>query len=142
MRCVLTALVTIALSSAATADECNIVWWDLFLAPSDVTFEKTSEVSARLTMNNTTKRDPISFELALTTLTREGEASLEVLLGSQTVVAGGLSNQVTITLQPKSTSWLIGFDSVQTLRSEDGQTFGGNTLVTGYLICNQIQPWP
>jgi hypothetical protein len=140
MRPILVALVVMALSSAARADECNIVWWDLFLPQSEVEFEKTSEVSALLTLKNTTRPEPITFELALTTLTSEDGTSLEWLLGRQTLVAAGLSNQVTVTLQPKTTSWLIGFDSEQTLRTEEGQTFGGNTKVTGYLICNQLKP--
>ena len=142
MRCVWKALAVIVLSTPAMADECNIVWWDLFLPQSEVEFKKTSEASALLILKNTSKLEPISFELALTELTREDGTGLDLLLGQQTLVAAELSNQVTVTLQPKTSSWLIGFESEQTLRTQNGQTFGDVARVTGYLICNQLKPWP
>ncbi len=58
MRCVLMALALIALSSPVSADECSIIWWDLFLPQSEVEFEKTSEVSVLLTLQNTVKSKP------------------------------------------------------------------------------------
>ncbi len=140
MRCVWATFTFLALSSAATADECKIIWWDLFLPQSEVKFEKTSEVSALLTLTNTTKLEPISFELAFRTLTRENGANLDVLIGSKTLVAEGLSNEVTVSLQPKSSSWLVGFESKQVLRTKDGRNFGGESLLSGYLICNQLKP--
>ena len=142
MRCVWTTLVVVTLSSPATADECTIVWWDLFLPQSEVQFEKTSEVSALLTLKNTGKLEPISFELALTNLTGKDGQGLDLLLGKQTLVAGGLSNQVTVTLQPKATSWLVGFESENTVRTEDGRTFRDVVMLTGWLICTKVEPWP
>ncbi|MDO8985579.1 hypothetical protein [Cypionkella sp.] len=140
MRCVWTALALLALSSPATADECKIVWWDLFLPQSDVEFEKTSDASALLTLKNTGKLEPISFELALRNVTKDDGKGLSLLLGTQTLVAGGVSNQVTVTLQPKTTSWLVGFESEQIVRAKDGQTFGGVVRLTGHLVCNQLKP--
>ncbi len=142
MRRISKALAIIALSSPAMADECNIIWWDLFLPQSEAELTKTSEVSATLTLKNTSKLEPISFDLVKENVTGEDGARLDLMLGTRTVVAAGLSNQVTITLQPKATSWLIGFESEQSLRAKDGQTFGGTTHVAGYLICNQLKPWP
>lgn len=141
MRCLWTAFSVVALASAATADECNILWWDLILPRSAVEFEKTSEVSALLTLKDTAKSEPIRFELATTTLTRDDGTELNLLFGKQTLVAEGLSNQVTVTLQSKAKSWLIGFESEQTLRTKDGRSFGGKTNVVGYLICSQLKPW-
>jgi hypothetical protein len=131
-----------ALSSPATADECKIVWWTLVLPQSEVEFEKTSEVSALLTLKNTGRLEPISFELALENLTREDGTGLDLLLGIQTMVAAGLSNEVTVTLQPKTTGWLVGFKTVETVRTKNGQIFGDTTMLTGNLICNQLKPWP
>lgn len=141
MRCLWTALAVMALSSAATADECNIIWLDIFLPRPEVEFEKTSEASALLTLKDTAKPEPIRFELATTTLTRDDGTELNLLLGKQTLVAERLSNQVTLTLQPKGNSWLINFDSEQTLRTKRGRSFGGETNLAGYLVCNQLRPW-
>jgi len=142
MQCVWAVLVVMALGSPAVADECKIVWWDLFLPQSEVQFEKTSEVSAILTLKNTSQLEPISFQLALSNLLREDRKGLDMLLGSQTLVAAGISNQVTVTLQPKTTSWLIGFESKQAILTKDGRTFGGAVMHSGSLICNQLKPWP
>lgn len=141
MRYCCTTLVILLIASAAKADECNIIWWDLFLPSVEVEFEKTSDVSAILTLKDTIKHDPIRFELAAETLTGEDGAELDLLLGKQTLVAEGLSNQVTVTLQPKSSSWIIGFDSEQTLRTKSGRAYSGKTNVAGYLVCDQLKPW-
>lgn len=140
MRCVGTALVAMALSSPAAADECAILWWDLVLPQSEVEFEQTSEVSALLTLKDTGQRKPVSFELALTNITREDGEKVDVLLAKQTLVSEGLSNQVTVSLQPKRTSWIVNFESDQTLRAKDGQIFGHVAMLTGYLICDQLKP--
>lgn len=140
MRSVLVALIATAFSSPASAEECNILWWDLFLPPLAVEFEMTSEVSAALTINDTVKLAPITFELAQQTLTGDDGKSVQLLLGQQTLVSAGLSNNVTVTLQPKTSSWLVGFDSKQNLQSNDGKTYGGKSLLTGWLICDRQKP--
>lgn len=99
-------------------------------------------VSAILTLKNTTQSKPITFELALSDLTDKDGKNLQLLLARQTLVAGGVSNQVTVTLQPKSKSWLVGFDSRQTLRSKDGQTFGDHVMHSGWLLCDELMPLP
>jgi hypothetical protein len=142
MRCVGTALVAMVLASPAAADECTILWWDLILPQSEVEFEQTSEVSARLTLKNTGQLKPVSFELALTNVTRETGEKADIFLAKQTLVSEGMSNLVTVTLQPKRTSWIVGFESDQTLRAKDGQTFGHVTMLTGWLICDEIKPLP
>lgn len=141
MRCVWKALVVMALASPATADECKIVWWDLFLPQSEVEFERTSEASALLTLTNAGKLESITFELAQSNLLQEDGEQLSLLLGTQTLVSGGLSNHVTVTLQPKANSWLVGFDSDQTVRTKDGKDFGGTVMHTGWLFCDQLKPW-
>lgn len=117
MRCTWTFLVIMGISGPAQAEDCKIVWWDLFLPQSEAEFEKTSEVSATLTLKNTGKLEPIRFELALRHLARADGKELDLLLGTQTLVAGGVSNQLTVTLQQKASSWLVGFDSKQTIQT-------------------------
>ena len=136
------AFVLIAFSSPAIAEECKIVWWDLFLPQAEVEFIKTSEVSAKLTLKNTSKHEPASFELAQENVASLADGSRQnLLMGSATLVLGGVSNQVTVTLQPKSASWLVGFASAQTLRSKDGKDFGGTTQLAGFLTCENLKPW-
>ena len=140
MRCVGAAIVALVLASPAAADECAILWWDLVLPQSEVEFEQTSEVSALLTLKNTGQHEAVTFELALTNMTRENGENVDVLLGKQTLVSEGMSNLVTVSVQPKRTSWIVNFESDQTLRAKDGQTFGHVAMLTGYLICDQIRP--
>lgn len=142
MRCVGTALLAMALACPAAADECTILWWDLILPQAEVEFEQTSEVSALLTLRETGQLKPVSFELALTNVTRVDGEKVDVLLGKQTLVSEGMSNLVTVTLQPKRTSWIVNFESDQTLRAKDGQTFGHVALLTGWLTCDEIKPLP
>lgn len=71
MRCIWAVMVVIGFSGPVQADDCKIVWWDLFLPQSEAEFEKTSEVSATLTLKNTGKLEPIRFELATTHVTGE-----------------------------------------------------------------------
>lgn len=61
---------------------------------------------------------------------------MDLLLGTQTLVLGGVSNQVTVTLQPKATSWLVGFDSKRTIRTKNGKTYDNAVMLAGYLLCN------
>lgn len=136
MRCIWAAMVVMGLSGPVQADDCKIVWWDLFLPQSEAEFEKTSEVSATLTLKNTGKLEPIRFELATTHVTGEDGNQLDLLLGTQTLVLGGVSNQVTVTLQPKATSWLVGVDSKRTIRSKTGKTYDNAVMLAGYLLCN------
>lgn len=141
MRSVRAACILSLLSSAATAEECRILWWDIFLPQSAVELEKTSEVSAVLTMKNTGKLEPISFELALSDVSGMDRKQWSSLLGGKTIVVGGLSNEVTVALVPKTTSWLISFESRQTIRSQDGKTFAGTGVLGGYLVCEELKPW-
>jgi len=142
MRATWSALALMLLAGPAVADECRIVWWDLFLPQSKVEFEMTSDVSAILTLIETGQSKPITFELALSDLTDKDGKSLQLFLAEQTLVSGGLSNQVTVTLQPKSTSWLVGFDNKQSLRSKDGQIFDNHAMHSGWLSCNELTPLP
>lgn len=142
MRATWSALALMLLAGPAVADECRIVWWDLFLPQSEVELEMTSEVSAILTLKNTGQSKPINFELALSDLTDKDGKSLQLLLAEQTLVSGGISNQVTVTLQPQSKSWLVGFESNQTIRAQDGQTYNNPAMHTGWLSCNELMPLP
>lgn len=141
MRATPSVLSLMVLASPAIADECTIVWWDLFLPQSEVEFDMTSEASAILTLKNPAQSKPIGFELALRDLTDKDGKNLQLFLATQTLVAGGLSNQVTVTLQPKNESWLVGFESKQTLRANDGQIYGNDMMHTGYLFCDDL-PFP
>ncbi len=142
MRATLSVLALMSLASPVIADECTILWWDLFLPQSEAEFDMTSEVSAILTLKNTAQSKPITFELALSDLTDKDGKNLQLLLAQQTLVSGGLSNQVTVTLQPKSKSWLVGFESKQTLRAKDGQIYGNDMMHSGYLFCEELIPLP
>jgi hypothetical protein len=136
MQCIWAFMVVMGLSGPVLADDCKIVWWDLFLPKSEAEFEKTSDVSATLTLKNTGKFEPIRFELAKTHVTGEDGNELDLLLGTQTLVLGGVSNQVTVTLQPKTTSWLVGFDSKRIIRTKNGKTYDNAAALAGYLYCN------
>ncbi len=54
--------------------------------------------------------------------------------------ARGLSNQVTVTLQPKTTGWLVGFESEKSMRTKGGRTSSDVAVLTGDLTCNQLKP--
>lgn len=136
MRRLCTSMIVMGLSGPVFADDCKIVWWDLFLPQSEAEFEKTSEVSATLTLKDTGKLEPIRFELASSQVTGEDGTELDLLLGTQTLVLGGISNQVTVTLQPKTNSWLVGFDSKRIIRTTAGKTYANSVMLAGYLYCN------
>jgi hypothetical protein len=136
MRCVGALLIVMGLSGPALAEDCKIVWWDLFLPQSEAVFEKTSEVSATLTLENTGTLEPMRFELALQHVTGEDGKELEILLGTQTLVLGGVSNLVTVTLQPRAASWLVGFDSRRTIRTTKGNSYDNGGMLGGSLYCN------
>jgi len=136
MRCIRAFMVAMGLSGPVLADDCKIVWWDLFLPQSEAEFEKPSEASATLTLKSTGKLEPIRFELASTHVTGDDGNELDLRLGTQTLVLGGISNQVTVTLQPKTTSWLVGFDSKRTIRTTKGKTYENAAMHAGYLFCN------
>jgi hypothetical protein len=136
MRCIWAFMVIVGLSGPVLADDCKIVWWDLFLPQSEAEFEQTSDVSATLTLKNTEKLEPIRFELATTHVTGEDGNELDLLLGTQTLVLGGVSNQVIVTLQPKAKSWLVGFDSKRTIRTTNGKIYDNAVMLAGYLYCN------
>jgi hypothetical protein len=129
-------MVVTGLSGPVLADDCKIVWWDIFVPQSEAEFEQTSEVSAILTLKNTGKLEPIRFELASTRVTGENGKELDLLLGTQTLVLGGVSNQVTVTLQPGRTSWLVGFDSKRTIRTTKGKIYDSAVTLAGHLYCN------
>ena len=141
MRCFWKVVATVFMATPAIADDCTIVRTDLFLPKAEVMFEKQSGASATLTLWDTTKAELIIFDL-----TPMNEASVEgtkvdMLLSQQTLVLGGITNQVTVTLQSKANSWLIGFSNNQTLRTTTGDVYEPSTLISGYLYCNQLRPW-
>lgn len=129
-------MVFVGLSGPVLADDCKIAWWDIFVPQSEAEFVQTSDVSATLTLKNTGKLEPIRFELALTRVTGENGNELDLLLGTQTLVLGGVSNQVTVTLQPKTTSWLVGFDSKRTVQTTNGKIYDSAVMLAGHLYCN------
>lgn len=135
MRCIWTFLIVMALTSPALAGDCKIFWWDIFLPQSEAALEKT-EVSATLTLKNTGKLESIRFDLALSHLTGADGKELDMLLGTQTLVVGGVSNEVTVTLQQKTSSWLVGFDSKRTVRTTTGKVYNDEVMLVGNLYCN------
>lgn len=130
----------LALTRPAAADECRIIWWDLFLPQSEAEFEKTSEASATLTLKNTSKLEAMSFDLALQTLSREDGGMIDLFVGSRTMASDRVSNDVTITLQPANGKWVVGFESKQNVRTKDGRSAFGVNMLTGTLICSQLRP--
>lgn len=140
-RAIWTASAIMALSSPVMADECRILWFDLFLAPSEVSLEQTSDLDASLTMTNTAQPEPLVIELSREQLTQGNGARTFMLLGDKTIVSTGLANEVTVSLQPKTNSWLVSFQSAQTMTAQDGQSFKGMTVLGGHLICDQLKPW-
>lgn len=141
MKSIWAASMVATLSGPAMADECRILWWDLFLAPSEVTLDKTSNSTVTLTMRNTAQPEPVVFKLAREQLTQGNGASISMLLGDKTLVSRGITNEVTVSMQPKTASWLVSFQSAQTMTAQDGQSFKGMTVIGGYLTCDQLKPW-
>lgn len=125
---------------AARADDCTIIWLDLFLPPAYVEFELTSAFGGLLTLKESSKGQPVRFELRETTLTEEDGSKFKAMTSTQTLVSGRISNDVTAILEPKNKSWLISFDNRSTIKGKEGQTFVGRSATAGYLICETLRP--
>ena len=125
----------------AYADECIIFWSDLLLPPSMVVFEKTSDASATATFTDTSKGEPIQFDLALVTGTRQNGDQDDILVGDQTLVRDRTSNQTTIVLSARSASWAITVSTKQSYRNRDGRTFSSENVNVGQLSCRSTVPW-